>query len=155
MQWYYKRKQMQKGQRRERWELYLSAMDTVWPLTLAVFPGMKSIVLRFSFDTGVTNEQVVMRHANVRVTLPSVYWIRTDTCRLFVFTCSRKNWHWIPYLYIYWYPTLCHFIWLFYLNNSTCFGHYSPILRSSYTAWSSVVYGKCVVVWSCGLISGG
>jgi hypothetical protein len=24
-----------------------------------------------------------------------------------------------------------------------------------YTAWSAVVYGKCVAVWSCGLVSGG
>jgi hypothetical protein len=52
----------------------------------------------------------------------------------------------IIYIYIYIrYPSWCHFIWLFYLNNSTCFGHSSSILRSSYTVWSAVVYAKCVV----------
>jgi hypothetical protein len=27
--------------------------------------------------------------------------------------------------------------------------------RSSYTAWSAVVYDKSVAMWSCGLVSGG
>jgi hypothetical protein len=41
-------------------------------------------------------------------------------------------------LYIYRYPAWCQFIWLFYKNNSICFGHSSSILSSSYTAWSAV-----------------
>jgi hypothetical protein len=33
---------------------------------------------------------------------------------------------------------ICYFI----LNNSTGFRHSLPIIRSSYTAWSAIVYGK-------------
>jgi hypothetical protein len=55
------------------------------PLTVAVFPGINSIVLQFSFDIDVTNEHVVTRHANVRVTLRSSVEYE-DTCRFFVFT---------------------------------------------------------------------
>jgi hypothetical protein len=42
---------------------------------------------------------------------------------------------------IYRCPTCFHLFFIF-LNNSTCFGRSLPIIRSSYTAWSAVVYGK-------------
>lgn len=52
--------------------VYPGCFNSSSPFVVVVFPGMHLIVLRFSFDIGVTNEHEVMRHANVRFTLRSV-----------------------------------------------------------------------------------
>lgn len=66
-------------------------MDMASPLIVVLFSGMKSIVLRCCFDTGVTNEHVVMRYANICFTLSSFCWIGGHTSPFSVLMCSRKK----------------------------------------------------------------